>query len=60
MASHRTAHTGSDLTGQRVDPGAENVTDHEHQQQTGPYHPPKTRLLGCTRHRATGLTPIQP
>jgi hypothetical protein len=52
---HRAADAGRDLTGQRVDPGAENVTDHEQQEQSRPHHPPETRLLGRTcRARACG------
>lgn len=42
---YHTADLLSDLAGERVDSGAENVTDDEQQQQPSPYHATKRRFM---------------
>ena len=50
----RPADLGGDLTGQRVDAGAEDVADDEQQQQSGPI----TRFSsGCSSTVACAMTP---
>nr|BFE72193.1 hypothetical protein GCM10020092_054940 [Actinoplanes digitatis] len=46
---HRAAHLGRDLAGERVHPGAEDVADHEEQQQPGSDDPLEGGLVAVER-----------